>query len=54
MAKQKDGITDLTKVLISAAKKFSDQRVFKITICSICNFPWCQFWLRYYGPTILK
>ena len=25
MAKQKDGITDLTKVLISAAKKFSDQ-----------------------------
>jgi len=25
MAKQKDGITDLTKVLISAAKKFSNQ-----------------------------
>ena len=25
MAKKKDGITDLTKVLISAAKKFSNQ-----------------------------
>ena len=30
MAKQKDGITDLTKVLISAAKKFSDQEYSKL------------------------
>ena len=31
MAKQKDGITDLTKVLVSAAKKFSDQEYTRLT-----------------------
>ena len=31
MAKQKDGITDLTKVLISAANKFTDAEYTKLT-----------------------
>ena len=31
MAKQKDGITDLTKVLISAANKFTDREYTKLT-----------------------
>ena len=31
MAKQKDGITDLTKVLVSAAKKFSDHEYNRLT-----------------------
>ena len=31
MAKQKDGITDLTKVLISAANKFTDLEYTKLT-----------------------
>jgi hypothetical protein len=31
MVKQKDGITDLTKVLVSAAKKFSDQEYTRLT-----------------------
>ena len=31
MAKQKDGITDLTKVLVSAAKKFTDAEYTKLT-----------------------
>ena len=30
MAKQKDGITDLTKVLVSAAKKFTDAEYTKL------------------------
>ena len=31
MAKQKDGITDLTRVLISAANKFTDAEYTKLT-----------------------
>jgi len=31
MAKQKDGITDLTKILISAANKFTDAEYTKLT-----------------------
>ena len=31
MAKQKDGITDLTKVMVSAAKKLSDREYTKLT-----------------------
>jgi hypothetical protein len=31
MAKQKDGITDLTKVMVSAAKKLSDSEYTKLT-----------------------
>ena len=31
MAKQKDGITDLTKVLVSAASKFTDAEYTKLT-----------------------
>ena len=31
MAKQKDGITDLTKVLISAANKFTDAEYTRLT-----------------------
>ncbi len=31
MAKKKDGITDLTKVLVSAAEKFSDAEYSKLT-----------------------
>jgi len=31
MAKQKDGITDLTKVLVSAANKFTDTEYTKLT-----------------------
>ena len=31
MAKQKDGITDLTKVLVSAAEKFTDAEYSKLT-----------------------
>ena len=33
MAKKTDGITDLTKVLISAAKKLSDAEYKKLTQC---------------------
>lgn len=31
MAKQKDGITDLTKVMVSAANKFTDAEYSKLT-----------------------
>ena len=31
MAKQKDGITDLTKVMVSAANKFTDAEYTKLT-----------------------
>tara|TARA_R100001086_G_scaffold122190_1_gene62879 strand:+ start:192 stop:485 length:294 start_codon:yes stop_codon:yes gene_type:complete len=31
MAKKTDGITDLTKVMVSAAKKFSDREYTKLT-----------------------
>ena len=31
MAKQKDGITDLTKIMVSAAKKLSDREYTKLT-----------------------
>ena len=45
MAKKKDGITDLTKLSVIAAEKFtpSQFKLFQSTI--VCYVKWCSIWL---------
>jgi hypothetical protein len=54
MAKKKDGITDLTKTLVSAAQKFNDTEYNRLQHLIFCVTPWSKLWLYFDGSKILR